>query len=158
MKTSRGFTLIDTLVYLALFTMVVGGLIVSAYSFFESSGRNISKSVLQNEQNFLLAKINWTLNNVQTISAPAINASGSTLTVSTYSGTNATLTRTGALLTLNGVALNTPDLSVTRFTVIHTYAGGNNPEYIEAGITLSMKTPNGMTIQQSASTTRYIRK
>ena len=54
----KGFTLIETIVYLALFSILMGGAIVAAFNIFESAGRQQTHTMLQEEGNFLIAKIN----------------------------------------------------------------------------------------------------
>lgn len=154
----RGFTLIETIIYLALFSILMAGILSSVYILFESSDRNQSKATLQEEKEYLLGKINWALNGAQTISTPAANASGSFLSAIKYDTTATQVGISGTNMTFNGVTLNNSNVKVTNLTFIHTYAGGANPESLEAGFTLSIGTPNGMTISQIASTTRYIRK
>ena len=151
---SRGFTLIETLMYLGLFSIIIGGLTVSAYSFFELSGRNQYKAVLQNEQDFLIAKINMVVRNAQSVTIPAAGASASVLDAT---GNTIALGNSGTV-TLNGFALNATGTTISNVVFIHTYAGGSNPESIEAGFTISLVTPSGSYISQSASTTNFLRK
>ncbi len=55
----RGVTLIETLIYIALFALLIGGGVSSAYSLIESSDRIGVHAMVEEEGNFLLAKINW---------------------------------------------------------------------------------------------------
>ncbi len=154
----RGFTFIETLVYLTLFSIMIGGIVVTAYSLFESSDRNQTKAMMQEEENYLLGKINWALSGVASISVPAANTSDVTLKALKYDGTSNTITQSAGNLTFNGAILNNSNVAISNLIFIHAYAGGANPDSLEAGFTISAKTPNGMTISQIASTTRYIRK
>jgi Tfp pilus assembly protein PilE len=152
--TKRGFTLIETLVYLALFALIIGGLVAASYLLFETSERNQTKAMLQEEQNFLLGKINWALSGATTTTVTAPNA----LTVLRNDGTTVTIGTSTTFMTINGSTVNNSDITLTRLLFIYTYAGGANPESIEAGVTVSTKTPTGSTISDAASTTRYIRR
>lgn len=159
----RGFTLIETLVYLALFTLIIGGFVAAAYMLFETSDRNQTKAMMQEEANFLVGKLNWVMSGMQSVTtplivAPATTASDSTLIVTKYDGSAFTVFRSGADMQLNGETLNNSNVTISKLVFIHTYAGGANPESIEAGFTISAKTPTGSTISEIASTTRYIRK
>lgn len=162
MTNNRGFTLIETLVYLALFSLIIGGLVISAYGLFESSDRNQTKAMLQEEENFVMAKILWALSQAQTVCDPAANTSGATLSVATFGGTcfppDITIALSGSSVQWGSEALNNSNTSADRLLFIHTYAGGASADSVEMGLTMSAKTPNGMTITQAASTTRYIRK
>ena len=57
MKNQLGFTLIEVLIYLALFGLVFSGLFVSAFAVIENIGRNDAQIMVQEEGDFLLAKI-----------------------------------------------------------------------------------------------------
>ena len=57
----KGFTLIETLIYIALFALLIGGGVGSAYSLIASSDRITTGAMLEQEGNFLLAKIGWML-------------------------------------------------------------------------------------------------
>lgn len=151
---NRGFTLIETLVYLALFALIIGGLVVAAYMLFETSDRNQTKAMMQEEENFLLGKINWALSGASIVSVPVALS----LLVTKYDGTIVTITASDGTMTLNGTPLNNSNVTVSNLVFIRTYAGGTNPESIEAGFTTSAKTPTSIIISEIASTTRYLRK
>ena len=155
----RGFTLIETVIYLALFAIIVGGLIIAAYGLFENSGRNQTKSMLQDEQNFVLNKILFSLESANSVSAPASGASGSALTFTTYGGSTVTVALSGTNVIWNGgvLPLNNSNVSVTQLTFTHA-GNSTNPESIKIDMTVSTKAPSGQTITQIASATRYIRK
>jgi len=57
----RGVTLLETLIYIALFALLIGGGVSSAYSLIESSDRIGVHAMVEEEGNFLLAKIQWAL-------------------------------------------------------------------------------------------------
>jgi prepilin-type N-terminal cleavage/methylation domain-containing protein len=163
-KTDRGFTLIETLVYLALFAIIIGGIMSAAYALFESSDRNQTKAMMQEEKDFMIAKIDMALTGAKTISAPAANASGSMLTLTKYDTTSATVGFTvvsGAFgnmwLNTSTNILNNSNVKISRVVFIHKAPGGTSPESVEAGFTITATTPQGSTISQTASTTRYIR-
>lgn len=158
----RGFTLIETLVYLALFALVIGGLVAAAYGLFETSDRNQTKAMMQEEENFLVGKINYALSGAKQV----CSASGSTLSLVKY-GTAGTCSpfvpddsfdMSGQYMRLNGNKLNNSNTTVTDLVFIETYAGGSNPDSVEAGFTISATTPTGSTISETASTTNYIQK
>ncbi len=70
----RGFTLIETLIYIALFALLIGGGISSAFSLIASSDRIGTQAMLEEEGNFLLAKIGWALEQPDT--GVEVNAEG----------------------------------------------------------------------------------
>ena len=150
----KGFTLIETLVYLALFAVLVGGFVVSAYALFESNNRNAAKAMLEQEKGFVIGKINWALGGAQTVSVP----NQQTLTVTKYDGTVVTVGFSGNAVTVGGSPITNSNVVMSKLVFIRTAPGGTNPESVEAGFTISALTEDGKSITQTASTTRYIRK
>jgi archaellum component FlaF (FlaF/FlaG flagellin family) len=158
MRKDRGVTLIETIIYLALFAIVIVGLMISGYGLLENVGRNQSESMLQEGSSFLIAKIDWALAGAESVSSPAANSSGQTVRIRKYDGTDITITRSGTSILFNGIAINDTDTMIRDLVFIHAYSGSGGLESVEAGLTLTMLTPNGARISVTASTTRYIRK
>ncbi len=67
---NRGFTLIEMIVYMALFSIMMGGLIVTVHQLYQSIGSMNSKVMEQEEINFVIKKIDWVLTGVSSINAP----------------------------------------------------------------------------------------
>jgi Tfp pilus assembly protein PilE len=154
----RGFTLVETLVYIALFGILVGGFVVSAYNLFESNDRNQTKAMLQQEKEFVIGKINWALSSAKTVTTPAAGASGASLSVTNYDNSVITMGLVSGAVTVGGAPITNSNVIVSNLVFIHTYAGGTNPDSVEAGFTIRAMTPDGKSVTQTASTTRYIRK
>ena len=157
-KAAPAFTLIEALVYIALFAILLGGFVVSAYSMFESNGRNQTKAMLQQEKNFVIGKINWALSGAQTVTVPAVNSSNGALTLTKYTGTPVSIALIGSAVTVDGSPITNSNVTVSKLVFIRTYAGGTSPESVEAGFTITARAPGGMPVTQTASTTVYIRK
>ena len=86
-KKSAGFTLIETLIYIALFTVLMSSAFITAYQLIQGTDVLNAKSVNQEEVNFVLRKINWALTGVETINTPTLSTPYSdTLTVTKYGG------------------------------------------------------------------------
>ncbi|KND51768.1 MAG: hypothetical protein ABA06_00710 [Parcubacteria bacterium C7867-001] len=164
----KGFTLLETLVYIALFTILIGGAVVGAYNLFEAAERGGTRVMLQEETDFLIAKVNWALSGAQAVTAPGVGTTGSALTVAKWdtsignpvvvaqNGTNLTLSKGGG----SPAVLNNTNVFVTAFTVTHTEGSGDGitPESVEASVTLSARTPTGSLVMRQATTTVYLRK
>ena len=170
-STQRGVTLIELVVYIALFTLIIGGAVVAAYQIFESSGRSQTHAMVQEEGDFLLAKINWTLSGVQTITAPALPSAGqacstsNTLSVTKWdagigtividqSGSDMRLARGGNPVSV----LNNSNVTITNLMFKYCYLGGNNPASIATSFTLQSRSTNGLPITQDFFMTTYLRK
>lgn len=113
----RGFTLFETLVYIALFSFIMSGIILSAYQIFESSARVKTLADREVELNFVLRKLEWLLNSVTNVS---VLDDGGTLQVlhnngEIFSFTTAenvvTLKKDGKTYNLSGPRLNVSNLN-----------------------------------------------
>lgn len=175
-RHNRGFTLIETLIYLALYAIIMTGAIVSAYAILSSSARNQTKALVQEEGSFLVGKIDWVLSGTQAINQPNDGVSstvdqGSTLSITkfdaslgnpiviTLDGTNLTITRgTNPTEALNnsGIQISCPAAGCFK----HTSASGDgvNPESLSAYFTLTTRTSDGISYSQDFSTTKYLRR
>ncbi|MDP2788457.1 MAG: prepilin-type N-terminal cleavage/methylation domain-containing protein [bacterium] len=67
---NRGFTLIEMTIYTALFSIMMGGLVVTAYQLIESTSDLGQKVAIQEEMNFISKKIDWALTGVSNINTP----------------------------------------------------------------------------------------
>lgn len=82
MKKQEGFTLIETLIYIAFFAVLVGSLLGITFQTIDNSARLSKKITIQQEANFILRKIEWAINNAQSVVSPDSN----TLEVTLYDG------------------------------------------------------------------------
>jgi prepilin-type N-terminal cleavage/methylation domain-containing protein len=167
----RGFTMLETIIYLALFAMIMSGALVSAYGLIGSGARNQTKALVQEEGTFLLGKIDWALTGVKTINLPVVGSPGNTISVTKFdssvgnpivisiSGSTMTITRGGNPIQ----ALNNSNVAVTCapagcFSHSASTASGINPESVSAAFTITAKTAEGLTFSQDFSTIKFLRK
>lgn len=155
-KKQSGFTLIEALIYLALFGLLFTGVIICVYSVLESSDRNQAKALMQADANFIAAKINWALSGAQSISVPAQG----NLQITTPSGPLEfkldPLNNTDLLL--SGVTLNNSNEKVTDLFFIKIDANGDKPQGLKYGFNLSSLTPSGASIYTDFASIIYLRK
>lgn len=151
-KTQKGITLIETVIYLGLLTLIIGSGTVAAYDIINSSEAIRSRTIVQEEGNFLLGKIDWALTGLSAVDVPAPSTSSSLLSVDkitaapnpiiiNVSSGHAQLQRGSApatVLTNDDVVVQ--NLNFSRFT---------NPDGVKASFTMQ-----GILFE----TTRYIRK
>lgn len=64
MKNNKGFTLIEVVIYMALFAIIMGGLITTTYQLSQSAGSLQGKGITQEEMNFVLKKFDWAFTGV----------------------------------------------------------------------------------------------
>ncbi|MFH1346921.1 MAG: prepilin-type N-terminal cleavage/methylation domain-containing protein [Spirochaetota bacterium] len=142
----RGFTLIEILIYSALTSIIIGGSLVAVYQIIESSDGIYDKIVIEQEANFLLQKIKWTLTGATTINVPPIGATSSTLSVN-----KANFSDNPIIIDLNSNnlrlkrglnernILNSQNIAVNDVIFEHQAADGNLPEAIKINFTVNSK-------------------
>ena len=81
----KGFTLIETIIYIALLSLMLGGVLLSIFQILQGSLRTGEKTTTQEEGNFILRKINWTLTGLSGL--PTIGGSGCAQTLTTSKAT-----------------------------------------------------------------------
>lgn len=120
-KTNAGFTLIETLIYVALFVIMLGGSLGAVYQIIQSSNAANAKMIMNDEANFLLRKINWALAGASNVSVPtpqkltvykATPPPGGNPIVFDLNGGNLRIARgTGAPTVLNSANISVASLS-----------------------------------------------
>ncbi len=154
---SKGFTLIEVLVYLALLSLILVGLLAFAFSIFQGSDRTQTKIMVQEEGDFLLGKINWALTGATGI-AVAINP----LKLTIARGGNPTTVVFDSKLQIKRnsepfVVMNNSNVTVSGLAF--TDNGNGTPvESVTISFTLNTFTPNGQPYSQSFTITKYLRK
>jgi type II secretory pathway component PulJ len=166
-KITRGFTLIEAIIYLALFSILMGGAVVAAYGIFSSATRVGTMTMLQEESDFMLAKIEWVLSGAKAITAPAAGVTGTSLIVAKWDttlGDPITVAKNGAdlMLTLGSnppVTLNNTNTVIWAISFNHLQdtGDGQSPEALETVLTLSSYTPTGAQVLRTATSTVYVR-
>ena len=163
--SSDGFTLIETLIYIAFFAFLIGSLLGITYQTIASTDQINRKIVLQQESNFILRKLDWALTGAQSITVPSIGSPGSELKLNQYVGTNNPIDfvfQNGNIyLSLAGAAvgsgnqLNSKNIAVSSFTVTSSQTV-NQPEEVQVGFTLTHVLDP--THPQSFQITKYLKQ
>jgi Tfp pilus assembly protein PilE len=143
----RGFTLIETLIYLALFAIVLFGIVATAYAYFETAGRNQTKAMIQEEAQFILGKVAYAMSGAKTVALTATS-----LTVTKYDGTIVTVALAGTNVTYAGAILNNTNTNITSLSFTAVSPGG-----VATAFTIGAPTPQGGTVVESVSQTTFIR-
>ena len=136
MNAHKGFTLIETVIYLGLFTIIMGGFIVSAFYIFDSGNKTASLIAVQEEGTFLNRKLSWAIGSAidaDTIGAdtlvltrPDLPADENPLTISFNAAEGALMLERGSK---GEEALNSAALEVSDVVFTVTNAPGR-PEYV----------------------------
>ena len=116
-EKQRGFTLIEMLVYLALFALIMSGTFAGAFQLIEHSNRTRVRVVQNEEIQFVFRKINWALQTAEGVQEPDPGESGDLLMVNGSYGTLRFEHEEGQIL-LNGQPLSSNRVVVHDFTVV----------------------------------------
>jgi prepilin-type N-terminal cleavage/methylation domain-containing protein len=168
---NRGFTLIETLVYLALFALLMSSALTALYTILESNNRNLTKAMVEQEGGFLVGKIDWALTGVRHILIPAGGSSGNTLSVTKWDGSygnpivikveSGTMTiqrgtNPPQVLHNENVEVSCPPMGC--FTHVNPSGSGINPESATTTFTVKVRTPEGYVFFRDFNTVKYLRK
>ncbi len=69
-KLMSGFTLIEIIIYMTLFSIMMGGLIVTVFQLIQNTEKMTLKNFDQEEINFVLKKIDWAFSDAISINHP----------------------------------------------------------------------------------------
>jgi hypothetical protein len=103
----KGFTLIETIIYLALFSIVIGGALAATILLFESAGHDTTGARLQGEGAFILSKIAYNSTQasisdtyLQTLTDPSVVVSNAGFYTASSSDLGTPIYSTGVYFTL----------------------------------------------------------
>jgi prepilin-type N-terminal cleavage/methylation domain-containing protein len=160
-KSASGFTLIEVLLYLALFSIIMGGVLISVLNMVEGVGRTRGLIEIQQEGAFIQSKISWALTGAQIVSDPPIGTPGSTLSLTKFDSTTANLSLNGTDVVIDTgsgpFVLNNSRVDVTALNFTRTVSV-SGVEEVDADFTLSILTDQGKTLTQDFSLSRFLRK
>ncbi len=147
MKNNQGFTLIEVIIYIALFSLLIGTAFVTAFQLMDGSGKLSTRNTVQEEGNFVLRKINWALTGVSSVPYIVSNV----LYVPKYGGKIIRIQHTGKLEIsedngLSFFSITTDNVSVDslNFQSIMNPGPGVTATFVINGVTFT--------------TTKYLRK
>lgn len=168
-ESGAGFTLIETLVYIVLFAIVIGGGMTATYQIIQATDANYNHVILQDEANFLFRKIDWALIGIIGITTPpntiptnnlvvnkTVNNTPATLTFETHDSDSTCPINYLCLKQSSAVPLNSSSLAFSNPLFTRTIVSGK-PDSITASFTLTTA-QNGRPATQNFSITKYLRK
>ena len=164
-KINSGFTIIEVIIYIALFSLLMGSAFVTAYQLIDGSGKLSAKNTVQEEGNFVMRKFNWALTGISNdlvniTSPPQVSPyTSSTLSIMKWqTGLKIPIvikydTATSSILMREGtnsfLPITTSNVEVTSLQFRFIPPNGSSPAGIKATATI-----NGTDF----SITKYIRK
>ncbi len=141
-RSRKGFTLMETVIYIGLLSFITSFVVVVLYQMIGSENQGRNRTEVDGEGNFMMQKMVWALVGAQAINAPAVSATGTTLSVNKYNyasnpivfdvnGRNIRIAKG----TSTPVILNSARVYINQLTFQHLAASGTIPE----GIAITMQ-------------------
>jgi len=147
-RSQTGFTLVESLIYIGLFAIVIGGGLLAAYQVVDSTRSLGTKTTVVAEANFLFRKFDWALNG-SSVTSPSPGSEDAILEVS-QGGIPYVFELNGdGVVTINDTELTNDSVLVSDLLFKHIYGAGDRPDSLEFSFKI-----NG---EQFGTTTRYIR-
>lgn len=160
----RGFTLIETLIYIALLGLLMTGALLGALSLVQSTSRTTSATIAQEEGSFVMRKLEWAMAGMT--SAPTTVDNGCSDTIS--------ITKTGAPYPIQFrlssgaiqmcedssctyIPLTSSNVTATCLAVSPIAASGSGPSGVTVTATLQQKTSTPNPKSYDFTVTRYLR-
>ncbi len=84
MNIKKGYTLIETIIYISLFSLLITGGIIGIQALSKSISLMDNNIYVQGEVNFILNKITWALSGISTRTLPILGGSGCNQTLTIY--------------------------------------------------------------------------
>lgn len=155
-----GFTLLETLIYLAVFSIVIGGGIIASFYIVDSGQKEKGGVNLQAAGNFILRKFEWAMAGASGISV----ASPTTLSVEKDTSSGFPAAQNPLVFSLNG-----PNLELKRGTGAAAILNSTNAAVASLTFTATGTTPQGIEVRftlssgnspksQTFTVTKYLRK
>jgi type II secretory pathway pseudopilin PulG len=148
-----GFSLIETTLYIALFSIFIGGSLISVYNLSESGLKNSDRALITDEGNFISSKIDFIIEKSSTINLPPDNSSSIILSVipnNTASGSPIILSKSGDYIeikkgTNTPIKINGENFPISNLNFYHFTASTSTTtlKYIRTSFVLKSKTRDG---------------
>ena len=75
MKYDKGFTLIEVVIYIALFALLMGSAFVTVFQLINGTNKISLKTTIQQEGNFVMRKLDWALTGLDPANPPVVGGS-----------------------------------------------------------------------------------
>jgi len=154
-QSSEGFTLIEVLLYIGLFTLLVGTLLGVAYQTIDSTNQINKKIVLQQDAYFVLRKIDWALTGAQTVS---VGPKSSDVAITRFSNPNTVIfSQNGNFVDINSglgqMDLNSSNTVVSNLTFVKSQTG-SAPAEIQ--VSFNLANDADLSVSQNFQLTKYL--
>jgi type II secretory pathway pseudopilin PulG len=136
MNTKKGFTLIETIIYIGIIAIIISSFLMTSEQIIFSNNRTYRQIELTENQKFVIQKINWLLRNVDTINTPPPEASSTILSINkvNFADNPLVLSLADNVVYLNTTPLTNNSVIVTNLTFYQLTLTGQNAIRIVANM------------------------
>ena len=137
MQNNAGFTLIEALIYSALFSLMMVGMLGAVYMVLQGANQSEARLLVDDEANFVLRKINWALTGVSSINTPVTGSIGSNLNITKTDASTVRFSLNNENIEIYSgtgtyVPLDTANVTAASLSFEHIPASGDKPAAIKA--------------------------
>ncbi len=125
--TRKGFTLIETLIYTMIVSMIIGSFLLILYNLAGSVDRTLRNVDLSDQKQFIIQKADWALQSVSVVNSPSAGFSGTSISINKvgYGSNPVVVDLVGGVLRMSeggGVAvpLTPVGITVSNLSFTHT--------------------------------------
>ena len=166
-KNQEGVTLVETLLYAVLFSLMIAFAMFSFNQMLENNLGQERRLEVETEANFIMKKILWALSNAQNINQPAANSTSSNLSVNKYNFAQnpiafnlaedkVKISKAGGT---NGTPLISSAVQITNLSFYRSPEVGNQTEAITITLSISaIPIPTTQTASTTLQTKIYLKK
>ena len=155
-SSETGFTLIETVIYIALFSIITSFVMVVFYQMLGGRDQHRNRAEVDQEANFMMQKMLWALTGASAINQPTGGATSSALSVNKYGYANNPVVFSVGVNNLqmskaggSAVLLGNSRVFVNNLLFTHIASIQGSP----AGVKISIKVVSADIVRSSASTT-----
>lgn len=150
-RRESGFTLIEVLVYLGLYAIIFAGALSGVYALEESSVHNQATAMMQEEGDFLIDKIEWSIDQASSVQNSA--GASSRLVLSNIDGGSMQVFSANGDMEIQSTdtqpeALNNSNTSVDDLTFTTVYTN-SSPQSVSITFTLVSTTTEGKALARN---------
>ncbi len=166
LKARQGMTLLETLIYAAIFATMMGFVIIVLFQIVDTQRGHQGRVEVETEANFVMRKLSWALEGAQSINSPAAGASSSQLSINKFNFSQNPLVFglvAGTVQLARGassaIPLTNSSVEVTELTFEHLAPSGARPDGVK--VTLSLTASSSANIVKATTTlknTIYLEK
>jgi type II secretory pathway pseudopilin PulG len=156
----RGLTLLETLIYMGLFSILSMGVFVSISSIHDSSARIEALSSIQDEGVFITDKLRYVIESGTRITIPTLGQTSMTLKMQTGVHSTEYTLLNGVLIrrSLDDSRISSDMFSITNLKFARTADSRDNPTHIDISFLVTVHANSGTLLSREFSFTSYANK